>query len=170
MDFDGCRNRQCSWYELANHPHIKFSNSSSAHTSIFVHITVTTKITSRWRCLKHPTEQLSFSHFFVCGGSILFASTNAPLQICLLHHNIRDEWLLPKDRKDRGEEVKYRDGSARDIREDGIPFLTYRFSTKRGVAYLLDFIKMSKVATQPECGPEPPVRLHPEPEVPPEPG
>ena len=48
--------------------------------------------------------------------------------------------------------------------------LTQLFSTKRGVAYLLDFLKLSKVATQPECGPEPPVRLHPEPEVPPEPG
>ena len=48
--------------------------------------------------------------------------------------------------------------------------LTQLFSTKRGVAYLLDFIKMSSIATQPECGPEPPVRLHPEPEVPPEPG
>ena len=35
----------------------------------------------------------------------MFASTRAPLQVCLLHHNIRDEWLLPKGRKDRGEDV-----------------------------------------------------------------
>ena len=50
------------------------------------------------------------------------------------------------------------------------PTLTQLFSTKRGVAYLLDFLKASKVATQPECGPIPPVHLHPEPKVPPEPG
>ncbi|KAH9983221.1 hypothetical protein BJV77DRAFT_1044040, partial [Russula vinacea] len=36
-------------------------------------------------------------------GSILFASTRAPLQVCLLHHTERHEWLLPKGRKDRGE-------------------------------------------------------------------
>ena len=48
--------------------------------------------------------------------------------------------------------------------------LTQLFSTKRGVAYLLDFLKSSKIATQPECSPEPPVQLHPEPDVPPEPG
>ena len=29
--------------------------------------------------------------------------------------------------------------------------LTQLFSTKRGVVYLLDFIKMSSIATQPEC-------------------
>ena len=54
---------------------------------------------------KYPTEQFPSSHFLICGGSILFASTCAPLQVCLLHHNIRDEWLLPKGRKDRGEDV-----------------------------------------------------------------
>ncbi|SRR6266702_571029 len=54
---------------------------------------------------KHPTEQFPSSHFLICGGSILFASTRAPLQVCLLHHNVRDEWLLPKGRKDRGEDV-----------------------------------------------------------------
>ena len=54
---------------------------------------------------KYPTEQFPSTHFLICGGSILFASTNAPLQVCLLHHNVRDEWLLPKGRKDRGEGV-----------------------------------------------------------------
>ena len=54
---------------------------------------------------KYPTEQFPSSYFLICGGSILFASTHAPLQVCLLHHNIRDEWLLPKGRKDRGEDV-----------------------------------------------------------------
>ncbi|KAH8985180.1 hypothetical protein EDB92DRAFT_2105705 [Lactarius akahatsu] len=53
---------------------------------------------------KYPTEQFPSSHF-ICGGSILFESTRAPLRVCLLHHNVRDEWLLPKGRKDRGEDV-----------------------------------------------------------------
>ncbi|KAH9976048.1 NUDIX hydrolase domain-like protein [Russula compacta] len=54
---------------------------------------------------KYPTDQFPSSNFLVCGGSILFASTRAPLQICLLRHTVRDEWLLPKGRKDRGEDV-----------------------------------------------------------------
>jgi 8-oxo-dGTP pyrophosphatase MutT (NUDIX family) len=52
---------------------------------------------------KLPTEQFSSTNFLICSGSILFASTRAPLQICLLHHTERNEWLLPKGRKDRGE-------------------------------------------------------------------
>jgi 8-oxo-dGTP pyrophosphatase MutT (NUDIX family) len=52
---------------------------------------------------KLPTEQFPSSNFLICSGSILFASTRAPLQVCLLHHTERDEWLLPKGRKDRGE-------------------------------------------------------------------
>jgi 8-oxo-dGTP pyrophosphatase MutT (NUDIX family) len=50
-----------------------------------------------------PTEQFPSTNFLICSGSILFASTRAPLQICLLHHTERNEWLLPKGRKDRGE-------------------------------------------------------------------
>jgi 8-oxo-dGTP pyrophosphatase MutT (NUDIX family) len=50
-----------------------------------------------------PTEQYPSTNFLICSGSILFASTRGPLQICLLHHTERDEWLLPKGRKDRGE-------------------------------------------------------------------
>ena len=37
------------------------------------------------------------------------------------------------------------------------PTLTQLFSTKKGVVYLMDFLKMSNFATKPECGPEPPV-------------
>ncbi|KAH9178053.1 hypothetical protein EDB89DRAFT_1301025 [Lactarius sanguifluus] len=54
---------------------------------------------------KYPTKKFPSSHFFICGGSILFESTRAPLRVCLLHHNVRDKWLLPKCRKDRGEDV-----------------------------------------------------------------
>ena len=50
-----------------------------------------------------PTELFPSSNFLICSGSILFASTRAPLQVCLLHHTERHEWLLPKGRKDRGE-------------------------------------------------------------------
>ena len=52
---------------------------------------------------KLPTDQFSSTNFLICSGSILFASTRAPLQVCLLHHMERNEWLLPKGRKDRGE-------------------------------------------------------------------
>ena len=52
-----------------------------------------------------PTEQYQSSNFLICSGSILFASTRAPLQVCLLRHTERNEWLLPKGRKDRGEGV-----------------------------------------------------------------
>jgi 8-oxo-dGTP pyrophosphatase MutT (NUDIX family) len=54
---------------------------------------------------KYPTDQFPSTNFLICGGSILFASTRAPLQVCLLRHNVRNEWLLPKGRKDRGEGV-----------------------------------------------------------------
>ena len=54
---------------------------------------------------RNPTEQFRSSHFLVCAGSILFESTRAPLRVCLLHHMVRDEWLLPKGRKDLGENV-----------------------------------------------------------------
>jgi len=54
---------------------------------------------------RHPTEQFRSSHFLVCAGTILFESTRAPLRVCLLHHTVRDEWLLPKGRKDLGEHI-----------------------------------------------------------------
>ncbi|KAF8260193.1 hypothetical protein EI94DRAFT_1706488 [Lactarius quietus] len=52
-----------------------------------------------------PDRAIPLLHFIICGGSILFASTRATLQVYLLHHNIRDEWLLPKGPKDRGEDI-----------------------------------------------------------------
>jgi 8-oxo-dGTP pyrophosphatase MutT (NUDIX family) len=54
---------------------------------------------------RHPTEQFPSSHFLVCAGTILFESSRAPLRVCLLRHTVRDEWLLPKGRKDLGEHV-----------------------------------------------------------------
>jgi 8-oxo-dGTP pyrophosphatase MutT (NUDIX family) len=54
---------------------------------------------------RHPTDQFRSSHYLVCAGTILFESTRAPLRVCLLHHTVRDEWLLPKGRKDLAENV-----------------------------------------------------------------
>ena len=57
---------------------------------------------------RHPTEQFPASHFATCGGSILIDTTRAPLKVCLLRRTTldeREEWVLPKGHKDRGEDV-----------------------------------------------------------------
>ncbi|KAI9431771.1 hypothetical protein H4582DRAFT_2001850 [Lactarius indigo] len=54
---------------------------------------------------KYPTEQFPASHILICGGSFLFESTRAPLRVCLLRHNVRNEWFLPKCRKYSSEDV-----------------------------------------------------------------
>ena len=51
---------------------------------------------------KLPTEQFLSPDFLIRSGTILFASTRAPLQVCLLRLTERNEWLLPKGLKDRG--------------------------------------------------------------------
>ena len=45
---------------------------------------------------KDPTEQFPSPNFLIRGGSIIFASTRALLQVYLLHHHIRGEWFIPK--------------------------------------------------------------------------
>ncbi|KAF5329632.1 hypothetical protein D9619_009464 [Psilocybe cf. subviscida] len=68
---------------------------------------------------RYPTQQLLAGQFVVSAGSVLFrlnrqrqttsepiASTIPALEICVLHQTVRDEWLLPKGRKDRGESVE----------------------------------------------------------------
>ena len=65
---------------------------------------------------RYPTEQFPSSHFLISGGSILFASIQAPLRVCLIYHKARGEWLLPKGRKDRGEDV--RDAAVRETFEE----------------------------------------------------
>jgi 8-oxo-dGTP pyrophosphatase MutT (NUDIX family) len=65
---------------------------------------------------RYPTEQFLSSHFLISGGSILFASIQAPLRVCLIYHKARGEWLLPKGRKDRGEDV--RDAAVRETYEE----------------------------------------------------
>lgn len=67
---------------------------------------------------KYPTTQLLSSEFVICAGCILFRhvpnhpaadaapTARKPLQVCLLRHPLRNEWLLPKGRKDRGESLE----------------------------------------------------------------
>jgi 8-oxo-dGTP pyrophosphatase MutT (NUDIX family) len=62
----------------------------------------------------HPTRQYFSSDFVIAAGSILFRRSpeTDQLQVCLLYHRKREEWLLPKGRKDCGETI-----SAAAVRE-----------------------------------------------------
>lgn len=57
---------------------------------------------------RHPTQQYLAGDFVISAGCVLFhnnPSSNA-LEICILHQLKRDEWLLPKGRKDQGETIE----------------------------------------------------------------
>ncbi|KAF8069184.1 NUDIX hydrolase domain-like protein [Lyophyllum atratum] len=56
---------------------------------------------------RYPSTQYLPGEFVISAGSILFRKTQVDggLQICLVHSMDRDEWLLPKGRKDRGESL-----------------------------------------------------------------
>ncbi|KAI0315213.1 NUDIX hydrolase domain-like protein [Amylostereum chailletii] len=56
---------------------------------------------------KVPTSQYTADEFLICGGSILFRNLppSSPLEICLLFHSTRQEWILPKGRKDQDESI-----------------------------------------------------------------
>ena len=89
-------------HEIGNHPpHINFYQFSQPHihnnSSNFIpENTRKQKKKTQMALPKYPTEQFPSSPFLICGGPILFASTHAPLQVCLLHHSNRDERLLHK--------------------------------------------------------------------------
>ena len=57
---------------------------------------------------RYPTNQYLAGSFVVSAGSILFRikQPTKQLEICILHQLTRDEWLLPKGRKDRGEAIE----------------------------------------------------------------
>lgn len=57
---------------------------------------------------RYPTFQYLSGKFIISAGSVLFRQnpSSSTLEICILHHTIRDEWLLPKGRKDRGETIE----------------------------------------------------------------
>ena len=63
---------------------------------------------------KYPTKQFPSPNFLIRGGSIMFASTRALLQVYLLHHRIRGERFIPTWRKDSGE-----DATTTAVRETG---------------------------------------------------
>ncbi|KAJ4479713.1 NUDIX hydrolase domain-like protein [Lentinula edodes] len=56
----------------------------------------------------YPTRTYLPGQFVVSAGSILFrrAPESGKLQMCLLYHTIKNEWLLPKGRKDCGESIE----------------------------------------------------------------
>ncbi|KAJ3758771.1 NUDIX hydrolase domain-like protein [Lentinula raphanica] len=56
----------------------------------------------------YPTRTYLPGQFVVSAGSILFrrGPESRKLQICVLYHTIKDEWLLPKGRKDCGESIE----------------------------------------------------------------
>ncbi|KAI0055527.1 hypothetical protein BV25DRAFT_1873080 [Artomyces pyxidatus] len=70
-----------------------------------------------------PTTQFPAHDFLICAGAILFSappSPSQPLQLCLLFHTVRKEWLLPKGRKDRDEDVA-RTATRETFEETGFP-------------------------------------------------
>ena len=57
---------------------------------------------------RYPTTQYLAGNFVISAGCVLFRKDPAThaLEICVLHHTKRNEWLLPKGRKDRGETIE----------------------------------------------------------------
>lgn len=57
---------------------------------------------------RYPTSQYLAGKFVISAGSVLFRikQPTRQLEICVLHQLTRDEWLLPKGRKDRGESIE----------------------------------------------------------------
>lgn len=57
---------------------------------------------------KYPTSQYLAGNFITSAGSVLFRHNplSSALEVCILHQTIKDEWLLPKGRKDRGETIE----------------------------------------------------------------
>lgn len=57
---------------------------------------------------RYPTQQYLAGDFVISAGCVLFRHnpSSKVLEICILHHLRRDEWLLPKGRKDRGETIE----------------------------------------------------------------
>ncbi|KAG6830469.1 hypothetical protein H0H87_008042 [Tephrocybe sp. NHM501043] len=70
---------------------------------------------------KYPTTQYLAGDFVVSAGSVLFRENKSrEFEICLLHNTEKDEWLLPKGRKDRGESIEI--AAAREtFEETGYP-------------------------------------------------
>ncbi|KAF7312347.1 Nudix hydrolase domain-containing protein [Mycena indigotica] len=50
-----------------------------------------------------PSTQYSASNFVVSAGCVLFRKREGALELCIIHDRKRDQWVLPKGRKDCGE-------------------------------------------------------------------
>ncbi|KDQ10190.1 hypothetical protein BOTBODRAFT_36467 [Botryobasidium botryosum FD-172 SS1] len=84
---------------------------------------------------KFPTLQLFSPEFLICAGAILFQPPrdrpDSPLQVCILFHPQKDEYLLPKGRKDISENP-YHTALRETYEETGYPcdFLPVRMHTR----------------------------------------
>jgi len=66
---------------------------------------------------RYPTQQYLAGEFVISAGSLLFRRTASEgLEICLVHQRTRNEWLLPKGRKDERERVE--DAALRETYEE----------------------------------------------------
>ena len=83
----------------------------------------------------HTTHPI-LTHPHLGRGSILFASIQTPLRVCLIYHKARGEWLLPNGRKDRGEDV--RDAAVRETYEE--------------TGYLSELLPLDMVTRAPAAG------------------
>jgi 8-oxo-dGTP pyrophosphatase MutT (NUDIX family) len=67
----------------------------------------------------YPSTQYFASQFVVSAGCILFRrGEEGKLEICVLHDRKKDEWLLPKGRKDCGESIEAAAVRAKPLFED----------------------------------------------------
>ncbi|KAI1455524.1 NUDIX domain-containing protein [Annulohypoxylon moriforme] len=64
-----------------------------------------------WKSTLYPSEQ-----FVEACGAIVFDATTDPKQVLLQHYGKRDEWLLPKGRRNCNESRK--DTAIREVREE----------------------------------------------------
>ena len=71
------------------------------------------------------SKQFFSDEFVTSAGGLLFRiRPGRPLEICLIHLQLKDEWSLPKGRKDRGESVE--ETALREVYEEtgwkAVPF------------------------------------------------
>ncbi|KAE8381989.1 NUDIX hydrolase domain-like protein [Aspergillus bertholletiae] len=71
-----------------------------------------------------PTSQYTSTHFTESAGAILFRLTSTPNQVSLIRHPTRDEWSLPKGRRNCQESRK--EAAVREVMEEtGYPCRIY---------------------------------------------
>jgi len=68
----------------------------------------------------YPSTQYFASQFVISAGCIIFRKEAEVLEICILHDRNKDEWLLPKGRKDCGESTS-QTATRESFEETGYP-------------------------------------------------